>query len=95
METLTIRELRNHPGAAQEELTRAGELLLTSNGRPVALMLAVDSTNFEETLEAVRRAKGQIALGKLRRHAASQGSDQIGPGEINSLIDETRAERRK
>jgi antitoxin (DNA-binding transcriptional repressor) of toxin-antitoxin stability system len=93
METLTIRELRNHPGAAQEELVRAGELLLTNNGRPVALMLAVDGANLDEVLEAVRRAKGQIALGKMRRHAASQGFADLGLSEINSLINDTRAAR--
>ncbi|MBC6907367.1 type II toxin-antitoxin system Phd/YefM family antitoxin [Saccharophagus sp. K07] len=95
METLTIRELRNHPGAAQEELARAGELLLTNNGRPVALMLAVDSTNLEETMEVVRRAKGQLALKKLRRQAANQGLDQLDLEAINQQIDATREERRK
>jgi antitoxin (DNA-binding transcriptional repressor) of toxin-antitoxin stability system len=95
METLTIRELRNHPGAAQEELARTGELLLTSNGRPVALMLAVDGASLEETLEVVRRAKGQLALGKLRRHAAHHGLDQLTLKDVDQQIDEARAERRQ
>lgn len=93
MHTLSIRELRNRPGAAQEELTREGELLLTSNGRPVAVMLAVDGASLDETLEVLRRARGQLALSKLRRQAAGQQLERLTDDEIEREIAETRAER--
>lgn len=93
MHTLSIRELRNRPGAAQEELTREGELLLTSNGRPVALMLAVDGGSLEETLEVLRRARGQLALARLRRQAAGQQPGQLTDDEIEREVAAARAER--
>jgi len=94
MDSLTIRELRNRPGSAQEELVRRGEMLLTSNGKPVAVMLAVDGGTLDETLEALRRARGQLALGKLRRQAAAQGLDKLTAAEIEGEIRLARQERR-
>lgn len=38
------------------------ELLLTSNGRPMALMLPVDGSKLDEILQAIRLARGQLAL---------------------------------
>jgi len=93
MDSLTIRELRNRPGAAQEELSRRGELLLTNNGKPVAVMLAVDGSTLGETLEVLRRARGQLALGKLRRQAAVQGLDKLTYAEIDEEIRQARRER--
>ena len=94
MDSLTIRELRNRPGSAQEELTRRGELLLTNNGKPVAVMLAVDGSTLDETLEVLRRARGQLALGKLRSQAAAQGLDKMTAAEIDEEIHLARQERR-
>lgn len=93
MDTLTIRELRNRPGAAQDELMRNGELLLTNNGKPVAVMLAVDGSTLDETLELLRRARGQLALSKLRRQAAVQGQDKMTLTEIDAEIRQARLER--
>jgi len=94
MDSMTIRELRNRPGSAQEELARRGEMLLTSNGKPVAVMLSVDGGTLDETLEVLRRARGQLALGKLRRQAAMQGLDKLTGAEIDEEIRQTRRERR-
>lgn len=94
MESLTIRELRNRPGAAQEELTRCGELLLTNNGKPVAVMLAVDGSSLDETLELLRRARGQLALSKIRRQSALQGLDKLTLTDIDQEIRQARLERR-
>ncbi len=93
METLTIRDLRNRPGIARAELSSKGELLLTSNGRPVAILLAVDGSNVEETLQAVRLARGQLALRNLRRQARERGVSNLSPEDVDALIDEARKAR--
>lgn len=84
METLSIRDLRNRPGAVQADLSKKGELLLTSNGRPVALMLPVDGSNLDETLQAIRLARGQLALRMLRRHAREHGVSELSQAEIDA-----------
>jgi len=95
MKTLMIRDFRTRPRRAQEKLIEEGEALLTSNGRPVALMLAVDGESLDETLEVVRRARALQALRKIRREAGERGSDRLRMREIDSIIARTRKERRK
>ena len=55
MEFLSIREFNSSPHATQETLDRDGKLVLTNNGKPIALVLKVDSKNFEETLSSVQK----------------------------------------
>ncbi|HJN89050.1 MAG TPA: hypothetical protein QGG93_01860 [Verrucomicrobiota bacterium] len=65
MTTVTIRDLRLQPRQVREELAKASEAVLTSNGKPVALMLPVDSSTLNATLETVRRARELQTLTKI------------------------------
>ena len=93
MKTLTIRDLRTRPREAQKTLADEGEALLTSNGKPVALMLRVDSDSLTETLETIRRARGLRALRAIRRRARERGLDRLSGKEIDALIKKTRRHR--
>ena len=55
MEFVSIREFNSSPRTTQETLDRDGKLVLTNNGKPMALVFKVDSENFEETLSAVQK----------------------------------------
>ena len=57
MEFVSIREFNSTPRATQETLERDGKLVLTNNGKPMALVFSVDSDNFEETLAAIQRVE--------------------------------------
>lgn len=56
-------------------------------------MLSVDSTNFDETLRAVRHARGQLALRALRRQARASGADRLSPADIDAEIAAARKAR--
>ena len=43
MKTVTIRDFRTRPRQVREALKREGEAMLTANGHPVAVMIAVDA----------------------------------------------------
>lgn len=94
MKTIGIRDLRNRPGAAQKTLGSGEEVVLTSNGRPVAVMLPVDSDTLDETMQAVRRARGQVALHTLRKSARTEGLDSLSAAQIDKLVGEARRVRR-
>jgi hypothetical protein len=55
LEFLSIREFNSAPRATQETLDRDGKLVLTNNGKPMALVFKLDSSNFETTLAAVQK----------------------------------------
>ncbi len=64
---------------------------LTSNGRPVAVIAGVGENDVEETVAALRRARAQAAVSRLRRTAAERGVDKPSATEIESEIAQSRA----
>jgi prevent-host-death family protein len=94
MEFVTIRDLRLKPAEVWDKLRRQRELILTSNGRPVAVIAGVREDDVEETVAALRRARAQAAVSRLRRVAAESGLDRLPAAEIESEIAEVRRGRR-
>ena len=61
-----------------------GEVVITNNGKPTALMIDISDGSFEATLKAVKQAKAMIAFNSMRQKAASNGfmSDEEIEAEI-------------
>lgn len=93
MKAITIRDLRSQPKQVQNTLAQEGEALLTSSGRPVAVLIAVDAENVDETLAMIRRARAQQALGVIRAAAKAAGVDTMPKAAIEEIVAKTR--RRK
>lgn len=91
---VTVRDLRVRPGEVWEKLRQQGEIILTSNGRPLAIIAQVDEDDIEATMNALRRARAQAAVSRLRRAAAEQGLERISDATIDAEISQTRRERR-
>lgn len=91
---VTVRDLRVRPGEVWEKLRQQGEIILTSNGRPLAIIAQVDEDDIEATMNALRRARAQAVVSRLRRVAAEQGLERISDGTIDAEISQTRRERR-
>ena len=75
-------------------MIRKEDLVLTANGKPVALLLRIEEDDFEETLRAVRQARAFQALSRMRRRAAELGLDKLGPEFIEREIRAVRAKRK-
>jgi PHD/YefM family antitoxin component YafN of YafNO toxin-antitoxin module len=73
MEFLTVRELTTSPRAAWQRLVQAGEIAITNQGKPTAIMLSVAEGDFEESLRLIRQVKAMRLLNKLRNEAAERG----------------------
>ena len=68
---------------------------VSTNGRPVALMLAVDAGSLDETLTMMRRARAMQALHEVRQEAKAKGLDRLSMTEIDGVIAATRRARRE
>jgi antitoxin (DNA-binding transcriptional repressor) of toxin-antitoxin stability system len=95
MEFITVRDLRTRPGQIWDKLREQRDLILTSNGRPIAVLSHIEEGGVEETLASLRRARAQAALSRLRADAAAQGLDRLSADEIEAEIAAARAERQK
>ncbi len=93
MKFLSTRELRNRPGYVRD-LARKDDLVLTTNGKPVAILLGIEEDELEETARAVRQAKAQLALSRLRKQAARRGADRMSASAIDAEIRAVRSRRK-
>ena len=93
MEFVGARTLRLKPGDMWKKLRTARELVITTNGKPVGILTAVDAAHLEESLLAIRRAKAEIAVAKLRYAAATRGLDRLSAQEIDEEIHAVRKAR--
>jgi hypothetical protein len=91
MKTVSVRSLRNTPGALWRSLKVAGTVALTANGVPKALVIGIEGEDLEAALAAVNGARAQLALTRLRAAAQAAGTDRLSAEEIAV---EVRAVRR-
>ena len=94
MNLIAIKDLKQ-PRRLKERLYAEKELLLTSDGRPVADLLHVDaSENPEGMLQAVGDARSRLALSRVREAAHRSGAAKMTLSEIEREIAAVRAVRR-
>jgi len=91
MKFISVRDLRTRPATVWRDLKINNELVITNNGKPIALLTPISEHNLEESLRAVRKAKAIEALGAMRRKAASTGTAGMTMDEITSEIKKHRS----
>ena len=93
MKFLSTRELRNRPGYVRT-LVQKDDLVLTANGKPIAILWGVQEDELEEAAQAIRQAKAQLALSRLRKQAARRGTDRMSASAIEAEIRAVRSRRK-
>jgi hypothetical protein len=79
---LTIRELSKSPKTALSKLAKDGKAVLTNNGKPAAIMLNVDSENFEKVFAFIQQAGTLKQLSKIEAAAALACDDYVNDKEL-------------
>ena len=90
MKFVSVRELRLKPGEVWKIARREKDVVLTANGRPVAILTGVDEETFEEELEVIQRARALKALDTIHRESVKKGTHRITDREIQKEIDAVR-----
>jgi prevent-host-death family protein len=93
MRFVTVRELRTQSAQTWRRLADEGDLVITSNGKPIAVLVAVSEGNLEESLAALRRAKAIAAVEAMQRRAAQTGTPQLSEERIRAEIASVRQDR--
>jgi len=94
MKLIAIQDLKQ-PRRLKERLQSEKELLLTSDGRPVAVLVHVDASEDPETvIQSIRDSRTRLALSRIRQAAASSNAARLSLAEINREIAATRKPRR-
>lgn len=89
-EIITVRDLRTIPAQIWKQLPVEQEMVVTSNGRPIALLTPMDEGNLEDSLKAIRRARASIAVNKMQQESLRSGNTQLTSDDIEMEILEVR-----
>jgi antitoxin (DNA-binding transcriptional repressor) of toxin-antitoxin stability system len=93
MRFITVRDFRSRPAKVWRDLRNADEMILTSNGKPIALLTSVSEDTLEDTLHVVRKAKAMAAVFSIQTDSVTKGKDKLSLEEINKEIQAVRRGR--
>lgn len=93
MKFLSVRDLRGQSAKVWKELPEEREMVITSNGRPIAILASINEENLEASLSAFRTARAVEATAYLQRRSVEHGTDRISPPEIDTEIKAARGKR--
>jgi antitoxin (DNA-binding transcriptional repressor) of toxin-antitoxin stability system len=94
MKFVTVRDFRTSPAGIWRSLPSERELIITHNGKPIALLTPLSDETLEDTVSAVRKAKAINAMRKMQEVSASLGNDKMTLREINTIIRDVRKKSR-
>ena len=95
MRFISVRDLRSRSADVWRQLTEEPDMVVTSNGKPVAILSAVSSAGVEESLSALRRARAIAAVEAMQSQSASAGKHRLGQAVIQDEIAAVRKGRGK
>ena len=95
MKFLSVRDLRGQSAQVWRELPEEGDMVITSNGRPVAVLSSVDESNLEESLSAWRQVRATRAVASLQKSASRQGLSGLSMDDIDAEISAARKSRKE
>lgn len=93
MDFVSVRELRTRSAAVWKTLNREKELVVTSNGKPIAVLSSTTASTLEASLAAFRQARAQLAVAAMQQRAQETGADGLSLEDINAEIRAARRQR--
>jgi len=93
MKFISVRDLRSKSAQVWKELPQEREMIITNNGRPIAIIAAANDSDLEESLSAFRQARAVEAVASLQRRSVEMGNDKITMDEIDAEIKAVRKKR--
>ena len=95
MNYLAVKDLKA-PKLIRETLATYGTALVTNNGKPMAMLVDLaEGENPDQLAEAIRLARGRLALSALRTASHRNKTDTLTLDEINDEIRTARTARKK
>jgi antitoxin (DNA-binding transcriptional repressor) of toxin-antitoxin stability system len=94
MHLIAIKDLKQ-PRLLKQRLRTERELLLTSDGRPVAVLVDIGPTEDPEgVIQAIRDSRSRMALSQARDAARRAGTSGMSMRDIEREIASARKERK-
>lgn len=92
---IASREFSARPGRALAAVGRAGRVLVTSDGKPKAIMIPTSEATFAHDLAMLDRVALTRAVEAIRADSVMQGTDAVSMAGIDREVAAARAARRR
>jgi antitoxin (DNA-binding transcriptional repressor) of toxin-antitoxin stability system len=92
MRFISVRELSTKPKEIWSKI-KDEEMVITSNGKPIAILSGVTEETLEKKLRAIRRSRALIALEEMQKKSLELGLDKLTDSQIEIEIQAARKER--
>lgn len=94
MKFITVRDLRNKPAQVRQSIIKEKDVVLTSNGKPFAIVTVTSEENLEKNLEMIRRLRAENAVSDMQEKSMAIGNNQLSLDKINAEIAAVRKNRK-
>ena len=94
MRFISVRDLRSRSSEVWKRVRKERDLVVTCNGRPIAILSGVSEENLEESLTAIRRSRAMQAVEAMQLSAREARLDRLSDEEIGREIRDVRKSRR-
>ncbi len=93
MRFVTAKELRVQSSAIWRDLAKDGQVVVTLNGRPVAVVTPTDERSLGQTLCDMARTKAMRAMRELQETSVRAGRSKMSQVAIDREIAAARRDR--
>jgi len=95
MKFLSVRDLKSKSSSVWKDLSNQKDMVITSNGRPIAILSSITEDNLEQVLSSFRQARAMQAVNTIQYESARKGTDKISMDDIDDEIKAVRSRRKK
>jgi len=95
MKFVSVRDLRLKPADVWKQLKISKDIIITLNGRPIAILNGTDEENLERSLTVIRRSRALMAMDEMQQVSKEKGIDKLTEEDIEDEIKAVRSERQR
>jgi antitoxin (DNA-binding transcriptional repressor) of toxin-antitoxin stability system len=94
MRFISVRDLSTKPREIWSKI-KEEEVVITSNGKPIALLSGVTEETLDKTIRTIRRSRALVAIEDMQKRSIELGLDKLTDSQIESEIRAVRKSRRR
>jgi antitoxin (DNA-binding transcriptional repressor) of toxin-antitoxin stability system len=95
MKFVSVRDFRTSSANIWKALPLEQEMVITNNGKPIALLTPLSDKTLENTLSAIRQARAISAVKIIQQESLKKGMEKTTMEEIDEEIKRIRKQSKK
>ncbi|MDR1908412.1 MAG: type II toxin-antitoxin system Phd/YefM family antitoxin [Spirochaetaceae bacterium] len=95
MKFISVRDFRTSSANIWKTLPEEQEMVITNNGKPVALLTPLSDKTLENTLSTIRQVKAINAVKLIQQESLRKGMNKTTMEEIDEEIKRIRKQSKK